>query len=398
MSSLSQYIHSSSEVNKFNGTSKQYGNVDRQTYTRTVGQLRQDLVTKALRELLPSYTVRTNNVNANGTDVTVTDGYRIIAKFEVMNEKYTSYFKAKKCSSLYRNLEGVPYHGVICSFGNFIDSDDGTLPSENVLTLGYQTLPKDYHDIFIKYKDVYKRKVDSANTFQQLKKQLRLFLNRIRLKDASKGNKVNNHLVAHVCSIDNNITSTSPNNNIRDRYFISSKILVVCAAQINDIKRYLHNLGCYSNGIMSLKNKIKGAFDKMKYKAKLLLMSRDGKEWVVSRLDYVSCDSNLETGQLNENEEMLFIDGREIGVDRGSEFVLEVNKIMGKGRGNGHKSHSGYGKDCKCSSCGQLFKGSSVLDSMCKDCFKVFQEFKDSLSLNEEDKDLVRVKGESIHD
>jgi hypothetical protein len=199
-------------------SSKRYPTgVSRQEYTGKVGDVRQNSVGKAATELLEplGYKVKTAKVNSHDTDVTVRDRKgNIVLAISVKNEKSTSYFTPLTYYQIMMDLKGAKHQLIICSHGNILidrktNEWDSISPDDDVIALGYQTLPKEYQTDFSANNDVYKRKVDNENTYEDLKKRLEWYLTRIGLlpkTDIAKSTS------CHVCSIDNNIASNTSNN------------------------------------------------------------------------------------------------------------------------------------------------------------------------------------------
>jgi hypothetical protein len=150
--------------------------VARTEYVRATGKLRQEHVRDALTELFPFCQVSCGDVNANGTDITLTyNGKKY--KFEVMNENKTSYIDENRAVRTLRNLDGAEWSAFICSHGNFNSEDaKGMFYGTPILRLGWQELCPKHHDFYRKQGKVYRRKSSSKKTFKLLKKQILLFL------------------------------------------------------------------------------------------------------------------------------------------------------------------------------------------------------------------------------
>jgi hypothetical protein len=190
--------------------------ISRQEYTSKVGDVRQSNVGKVTTELLEplGYKVKTSKVNSHDTDVTVRDRKgNIVLAISVKNEKSTSYFTPLTYYEIMMDLKGAENQLIICSFGNILmDREtkewDSISPDGDVIALGYQTLPENYHNYYSTNNDVYKRKVDNENTYEDLKKRLEWYLIRIGLlpkTDIAKSTS------CHVCSIYDNIDSNTSN-------------------------------------------------------------------------------------------------------------------------------------------------------------------------------------------
>jgi hypothetical protein len=190
--------------------------VSRIEYTMPVGDLRQIMTGEALTELLEplGYEVETAKVNSHNTDVIVKDrAGRIILAVSVKNEKSTSYFTPLVYRGMMRDLSGAIYQLIICSFGNILiegkpDEWDSISSFDDVIALGYQTLPEKYHNYYSANDDVYKRRVENENTYEDLKKRLEWYLIRIGLLPKTDLVK---STFRHVCSIYDNIDSNTSN-------------------------------------------------------------------------------------------------------------------------------------------------------------------------------------------
>ena len=118
----------------------------------------------------------------------------------------------------------------------------------------------------------------------------------------------------------------------------------------------------------------------MKLKMKCQLTSTDGQVWTLSRLDYLSCDSNLDTGELNQDEKLRLIQRDALG------FKVWETKFKVLGDVNILQN-----RRVKCLSCGQYFRSNEKDVETCPDCMKGFQAIVDRARLAE-------TEGEMLHD
>ena len=130
--------------------------------------------------------VKTAKRNSHDTDVTVRDKTNnIVLAISAKNEKPTSYFTFLTDHDMQCDLRGAENQLIICSFGNWYDStmDEWETISnfDDVIALGYQTLPSDYHAYYSNNNDVYKRRVDNDETYEDLKNRIKWYLIRIGL-------------------------------------------------------------------------------------------------------------------------------------------------------------------------------------------------------------------------
>lgn len=136
--------------------------VAKKRYTFRMGEVRQKMVTRIIRELVSEfsflphlYRVPQRNLRANGADVIVYVRFNdaVIAKFEVLNWRTYSELGYDHAKSIYNNLQGCPIKGLICSSLLFYKSDERTkelMKRIPVLQLGYQIMPKRWYYLYKK--------------------------------------------------------------------------------------------------------------------------------------------------------------------------------------------------------------------------------------------------------
>lgn len=150
-------------------------------YCRTVGDLREKRVLQVLKAIVPStYQVTSHSdISVNGADISIFHKGKPIAKFEVINENGPSYIDSKRALSIRKNLKGVKFKGLICSHGNLTREAKKILKNIPIHTLGFQTLPKPFHDYYSKINKVFKRKIANGNSLKLLKNSILSFLFKI---------------------------------------------------------------------------------------------------------------------------------------------------------------------------------------------------------------------------
>lgn len=152
----------------------------RTSFCRTVGSIRESRTIQVLKAVLPSsYQISFHNVSANGTDIKIFHESKSLAKFEIINEDFSSYIDKKRALSIRKNLRGVLYKGLICSHGNLTKEAKKILKNIPILRIGFQTLPKSFHAFYSKINKVYKRKIANEKSLKLLKNSILSFLFKI---------------------------------------------------------------------------------------------------------------------------------------------------------------------------------------------------------------------------
>lgn len=175
--------------------------ISRPKYCGTVGKLRQNQIYGIIRKLFPKSKFTVKN-NYHGADIEIYSNLNVpLARFEIKNERYSSYFNIKEWNNIRWNLGNfrIPKTGVIASFGNFKDCsvEDNVLPCFDLCLLGYQTLPREYYNFYVKSGNREYYRVDNHKSYIKLKRQIIEFLVKLGLLK----NKQNDRCTSiHVCS------------------------------------------------------------------------------------------------------------------------------------------------------------------------------------------------------
>ena len=154
---------------------------DRSTYCLYIGQLGEDIVSTTIRDILPSFSIPVHDITVNGSDIKIFYDGRLIGKFEVLNFNSSSYIDSKRALSIKENLKGIKYKGLICSFYNATSKARKILKNIPVCSIGFQLLPKEFHQFYTKQNRVHHRRIASIRTLKMLKNTLKSFFHRIGL-------------------------------------------------------------------------------------------------------------------------------------------------------------------------------------------------------------------------
>lgn len=134
---------------------------NKKKYTHTIGKLREEIVRQVIKEVILEYSlfpelynIPNHDVNDRGADVTVQLVSRdkviaTIGKFEVTNWKFGSYLDYERAESIYNNLLGCPFKGLICTVLLIREDDYKTKELVSripVLQLFFQEVPRRYYN------------------------------------------------------------------------------------------------------------------------------------------------------------------------------------------------------------------------------------------------------------
>lgn len=158
----------------------------RQEYTQHVGALQEEIVAEIVRDLIEqisdsSWKLLPHEMNSNGSDIEIRHRGKTIGKFEVMNEDLGSYINKARAEGIRKNLAGVRYKGLIHNHISTIRKVKETLKNTPTYQLGFQTLPEEYFNFYLKENSVFKRKIDCRKTRKLLKKKILAFFKEIGL-------------------------------------------------------------------------------------------------------------------------------------------------------------------------------------------------------------------------
>lgn len=178
--------------------------VTRSEYCRVTGRIRQNQIAGIISEFLPDYIVGSNYHHAD-IEVYSRDNLKEpTARFEVKNERKTSYFRLREWMNINSHLGNARITGVIASFGNFKEPefpDEDKLLFDNLCLLGYQTLPEEYYKHYVNKQNRQFYRIDNIHNYVKLKKRIAEFLTDIGLLKSEPYEP----LTIHVCILNNKL-------------------------------------------------------------------------------------------------------------------------------------------------------------------------------------------------
>lgn len=158
--------------------SNKYPIEDKREYLQSIGRLLPHRIGQILKELNftkdDGYRIWMNPKQGNDVDLKVWHNNALILVGEILNWCVKSWLSKKRKSWIIKNLSKYNCWRVLIytTFSNEYLLEDLSVNGISLLKIGFQLLPKSFHDFFVRKNQVENRKKDSRVSKQDIKSKI----------------------------------------------------------------------------------------------------------------------------------------------------------------------------------------------------------------------------------